>query len=68
MQKLHEGRSHEVLFEGDGIIGSQVHLPPKFSFSPDFGHFIWKMLENAKFSDMSKKILKYHYSWGDVPR
>ena len=30
-------------------MGTEVHLPPKFSFSSDFGHFILKMLENAKF-------------------
>ena len=25
-------------------MGTQTHLPPKFSFSSDFGHFILKML------------------------
>ena len=32
-----------------------THLPPKFSFSSDFGHFILKMVENAKFSYVSRK-------------
>ena len=45
-------RIHKVaamkLFGGDGLIGTQTHLPQKFSFSSDFGHFILKMLENAK--------------------
>ena len=26
---------------GNEFIGTQVHLPPKFSFSSDFGHFIF---------------------------
>ena len=36
-------------------MGTQTHLPPKFSFSSDFGHFIFKMVENAKFSSVSRK-------------
>ena len=32
---------------GGGFIGTQTHLPPDL-VSPDFGHFISKMLENAK--------------------
>ena len=48
------GRRHELLFGGgDGFMGTQTHLPPKFSFSSDFGHFILKMVENAKFSYVS---------------
>ena len=35
---------------GGGFKGTQAHLPQQFSFSSDFGHFILKMLENAKFS------------------
>ena len=35
---------------GDGCKGTQTHLPPIFSFSSDFGHFILKMEENAEFS------------------
>ena len=35
--------------EGDGFMGTQTNPPPKFSFSSDFGHFILKMLKNAKF-------------------
>ena len=27
---------------GDGFIGTQTHLPQKFSFSSDFGHFIFE--------------------------
>ena len=40
---------------GDGFIGIQTHLPPKLSFSSDFGHFILKMVENAKYSSVSRK-------------
>ena len=54
---------------GDGFMGTQTHVSPKFSFSSDFGHFISKMLENAKFANVSrKKMLKYHNFWGDFPR
>ena len=54
---------------GHGFIGIQAHLNPKVGFSPDFGHFILKTWENAKFSYMSrKKILKYHNFWRDVSR
>ena len=53
---------------GKRFMGTQTHLPPKFSFSTDFGHFISKVLENAKFANVSrKKILKYHNFWRDVP-
>ena len=67
---LTQGRRHEVLFWGDGFIGTQTHLPQNISFSSDFGHFILKMVENAKFSYVSrKKVKKYHHFWrGDVPR
>ena len=37
---------------GDGFMGTEIaeiHLPQKFSFYSDFGHFIFKMLKNAKF-------------------
>ena len=37
-----QGGRHEVLIGGDGFMGTQAHLPPKFSFSSDFGHFILK--------------------------
>ena len=49
---------YEILIGGGGgqiYIGTQTHLPPKFSFSSDFGHFIWKMLENAKNVYVSRK-------------
>ena len=36
-------------------MGTQTHQPPKLSFSSDFGHFILKMLENAKFEYVSRK-------------
>ena len=40
----------QVLIGGGrvGFIGTQTHLPQKFGFSSDFGHFILKMFENAK--------------------
>ena len=70
--RLHTGSSRGVattFFWGDGFIGTQTHIPQKFSFSSDFGHFILKMEENAKFSSVSRKrMLKYHHFWGDVPR
>ena len=31
-----------------GQLGIQTHLPQKLSFSSDFGHFIFKMLEDTK--------------------
>ena len=67
---MKQGRRHEVLFGGgDGFIGTQTHLPPKFSFSSDFDHLILNMVENAKLSYVSrKKMLKYHNFWGDVSR
>ena len=43
------GASLRSFVWGDGFIGTQAHLLPKVSFSSDFGHFILKMLENAKF-------------------
>ena len=58
-----QGRRHQVLFVGDGFMGTQTHLPPKFSLSSDFGHFISKMLDNAKVANVSrKKILKIEIS------
>ena len=46
----HQGRRHESFFAwGSGFMGTHPNLPPKFSFSSDFGHFILKMLDNAKF-------------------
>ena len=48
-----QGHRHEVLFGGGGgFIGTQTHLPPKFSFSSDFGHFILKM--TAKYVSRKK--------------
>ena len=48
---------------GDGFIGTQTHLSPKFSFFSDFGHFILKIVENAKLLHMSrKKMLQYPVS------
>ena len=54
---------------GDGFMGTQTHLPPKFSFSSDFGHFNLKMLKNSKFSFVSrKKVPEISSFLGDVPR
>ena len=48
-------------------MGTQTHFPPKFSFSSDFGHFIWKMLENTKSLNVSRtKLLKYVNFWGST--
>ena len=75
VSKLHcpppptSGRGFATMLRlGDGFMSTQIHLPPKFSFSSDFRHFILKMLKNAKFTYVSrKKILEYHNFWGDVP-
>ena len=65
---LTQGRRHQVLFGVDGFMGTKTHLPPKLSFSSDFGHFISKMLENAKFANvLRKKILKYQFLGGTSP-
>ena len=40
---------------GDGFMGTQTHLPPKFSFSSDFGHFILKMVEVQNFHMCQEK-------------
>ena len=45
---INKGRRHEILIGLVRLIGTQTHLPPKFSFSSDFGNFILKMLENAR--------------------
>ena len=42
---LSKGVATEVLFGGR----TQTHIPPQFSFSSDFGHFMLKILKNAKF-------------------
>ena len=63
------GASPPSFVLGDGFMGSQTHLLPKFSFSLDFGHFISKMLEKAKFPNVSReKILKCPNFGGDIPR
>ena len=49
------GASPRSFVWGDWFIGTQTHLPPKFSFSSDFDHFILKMVENAKFSGVKNK-------------
>ena len=62
-----QGRRHDVL------IGGRFHRHrnspiPKFNFSSDFGHFILKMLENAKFEYMSRtKLFKFPNFWGYAP-
>ena len=47
-------------------MSTQTHLPPKCSFSSDFGHFNLKILENAKMAYVTK-ILKYHNFGGTSP-
>ena len=49
-------------------MGTQTNIPPKFMFSPDFGHFIFKILDYAKMYTCQEKLLKYHKFLGDVPR
>ena len=48
-------RRHEFFTGRVGVIGTQTHLPPKFSFSSNLGHFVLKMLENAKILYVKKK-------------
>ena len=66
---IYRGVATKFCLEGDGFMCTQTHLHPNLCFSSDFGHFIYKMLENANFANvLRKKILKYHNFWGDVPR
>ena len=60
-----QGRRQEVLIgERDECIGTQTHLPQKFSVSSDFGHFILKMLESANNLNVSRKrLLQYTNFW-----
>ena len=37
-------------------MGTQTNLPTKFIFASDFGHFILKMLDYAKFVCVKKKV------------
>ena len=65
-------RRHEVSIGEDGFIGTQTvqtNIPQKFSFSSAFGHFILRMLENAKFSYvLRKKAIEISLFLGDVLR
>ena len=63
-----QGRRHEFLL--GGRIDRHPNPPTqKNSFSSDFGHFVLKMLGNAKNSIISsKKLLKYPYLCGVDPR
>ena len=45
---IHAGASQRIFDWGVGVIDTQTHLPPKFNFSSDLGHFVLKMFENAK--------------------
>ena len=67
-----QGRRHEDLFGGGGrFLGTQPNLPPKLSLSSDFGHFILKMLKNAKFKcqvSCQEKVSEISSFLGDVPR
>ena len=49
-------------------MSTQAHLPRKFSFSSNFGHFILKMLKNAncKYVHVKKKVTDpaNNYEWG----
>ena len=40
---------------GDGFIGTETHLPPKFSLPSDFGHFILTMVEMQNFHMCQKR-------------
>ena len=53
---------------GVGFIGTQTHLPPKFSFSSDFDYFILKMLENGKlYTFQEQRFRNIHNFWGSSP-
>ena len=65
------GRRYEVLFGGDGFIGTETHISPKFSFSSDFGHFFWKWWKMQNFHMcQEKRYWNIIISWGggDIPR
>ena len=64
-----QGHRREIFIGGGvGFIGTQTHVPPKFSFSSDFGHFILKKLEKKLYASR-KKILKYpNFCGGRHPR
>ena len=47
MRTIQERRYVPLL--GDGFIGTQTHLPPKFTFASELDHFILNMLENVIF-------------------
>ena len=52
-----------------GFIGTQTHIPTKFSFSSDFCHFILKMLKNAKKNTyVSRKKSEISLFLGGRPR
>ena len=73
-----DGRSVNNQFKGRGVatkfllgvgfIGTQIHLPQKFSFCSDFGHFIKKNVRKCKIVYVSRKnILKNPNSGGSTP-
>ena len=61
--RLTQGRRREVLFEGDGFMGTETNLPPKLMFSSDFSHFILEMLDYAKFYT---RCIKKRSCWNSI--
>ena len=56
-----QGCRHQVLFWRDGFIGTQTHVPQKFSFSSDFGHYFENVGKCKIAQESGKKILKYPF-------
>ena len=64
---MHSGAATKFWL-GGRILVRQIHLPPKFDFSSDFGHFILKILKKSIFLLFPfLKILKIAISVGTSP-
>ena len=57
--RLQSRTTHEVLIGGNGFIGTQIHIPSKFSFTSDCGHFKF-----IRFKEKDTEIPKF---MGDRP-
>ena len=57
-QPIGAGASPQNFVWEDGFMGTQTHLPPKFSSSSDF-----EKMQNFH-PRQEKKMLKYHHFWG----
>ena len=53
--RSNRGAAAKFSLGGGGFIGTQTHLPHKFSFSLDFCHFIYIPLKCWKMQHLSRK-------------